>query len=274
MTTRQIVCVKWGAAYGPEYVNRLWAMARRHTTGDLRLVCLTDDPRGLRPELHAAELPALGVEPPERSRGKWRKLVLWDREVPGLAAGSTALFVDLDSVIVTAIDGYFTHPDPHAVVLARNWAKPLQRLGQTSVFRFVVGSQPQIIERFRADPQAVADRYRYEQHFVTASVSGGIGLWPEAWTRHFRLHCLPPFPLRLFRPAKLPAGARIVTFPGGPNPDRVLLGAWNDRVPPRTPWQHLKATFGPVQDRADPSWRRHLTRYVRPVPWIAEHWRE
>jgi hypothetical protein len=272
---RQIVCVKWGTLFGPEYVNRLWAMARRQVTGPLRLVCLTDDPRGLRPEVEAFELPGLGVEHPKGTRGKWRKVVLWGSQVPGLANGTTALFVDLDSVIVDNIDGYFTHGDPGRVYLARNWAKPLKRLGQTSVFRFPVGANPHILERFRADPQGVADRYRFEQHYITASVAGGIELWPEAWTRHFRLHCLPAFPMRLWQPARLPPGAKIVTFPGGPNPDRVVLGAWNERVPPgRTPWQHLMATFGPASGRAFDSRWRHLTRYVRPVPWIDEHWRE
>lgn len=275
MTPKQIVCVKWGTAYGPDYVNRLWGMARRHVTGPLRVVCLTDDKQGLRPEVEAFDLPPLGVEHPQRTRGKWRKVVLWGREVPGLASGSTALFVDLDSVIVDNIDGYFTHGDPQRVYLARNWAKPLQRLGQTSVFRFPVGGNPHILDNFRADAQGVADRYRFEQHYITASVTGGIALWPEAWTRHFRLHCLPPFPLRLFRPATVPAGTKIVTFPGGPNPDRVMLGAWNDRVPPgRSPWAHIKATFGPASERVDDKRWRHLQHYVRPVEWVAEHWRE
>ena len=41
--TRHILCMKWGTKYGPEYVNRLYAMVRRHLSGDFRFVCLTDD---------------------------------------------------------------------------------------------------------------------------------------------------------------------------------------------------------------------------------------
>jgi hypothetical protein len=271
---KQIVCVKWGTLYGPEYVNRLWAMARRHTTGPLRVVCLTDDDRGLRSEIDAHPLPPLGVEHPQRTRGKWRKVVLWGAEVPGLVTGQPALFVDLDSVVVGSLDGYFAHGDPDRVYLARNWAKPLQRLGQTSVFRFPVGGNAQILERFRADPQGVADHFHYEQHFITASVRGGVQLWPEGWTRHFRLHCLPPFPLRLWMDARLPRGAKIVTFPGGPNPDRVVLGAWNRRAPPRPLWDHVRATFGPASERVSDRRWRHLTSYVRPAPWIGANWRE
>ena len=31
---RHILCMKWGTKYGPEYVNRLYAMVRRHLQGD------------------------------------------------------------------------------------------------------------------------------------------------------------------------------------------------------------------------------------------------
>jgi hypothetical protein len=29
---RNVICMKWGTKYGPEYVNRLYAMVRRHLT--------------------------------------------------------------------------------------------------------------------------------------------------------------------------------------------------------------------------------------------------
>lgn len=268
---KQVICVKWGTGYGPEYVDRLYAMVRRHTTGPLRFVCLTDDPTGIRPEVECAELPELGCEHPVRTHGKWRKVVLWSRDLAGLSG--PVLFIDLDSVIVGSLDGYFTHGSPDDVILARNWAKPMSGLGQTSVFRFPVGRFPQMLENFRADPQGIADRFRYEQHYVTKSIPGGIKFWPEAWTRHFRLHCLPPFPLRYFMTARLPASARIVTFPGGPNPHDVQAGRWNGRAPAhRSRWQHVLAAFGP--DRVDDSRWEHIKRYVLPVPWIAEHWRE
>lgn len=42
--------MKWGTKYGPEYVNRLYAM-RRHLSGDFRFVCLTDSTEGIRSEV-------------------------------------------------------------------------------------------------------------------------------------------------------------------------------------------------------------------------------
>lgn len=269
--SKQVVCVSWGTAYGPEYVDRLYGMVARNVTGPFRFVCLSDRLEGYRPEVEVHRLPELGCPHPQRTMGKWRKQVLWGREVPGLTG--VALFIDLDSVIVDNIDGYFTHGDPDDVFVARNWARPMERLGQTSVFRFPVGRNAHLLEDFRADPQGIADRFQFEQHYVTHRVHGGVKFWPEKWTRHFRLHCLPKFPMRYWRAASVPSGSRIVTFPGGPNPDDVLLGRWNKRAPPNRPrLEHVMATFGP--DRVDDSRWRHLQRYVLPVPWIADYWRE
>ncbi len=272
---KQIVCVKWGTAYGPEYVNRLYGMVSRNITGRFRVVCLTDDATGIRPEVATFDLPQLGCAPPERSAGKWRKLVLWDAHLPQLTGlVGPVLFIDLDSVIVDNIDDYFTWGSPHDVIAAQNWAKPLHRLGQTSVFRFPSGGAAVLLQAFRANPQAIADRYGFEQHYVTAMAPGGLKFWPSAWTRHFRLHCLPPWPLRYVQPARLPSGAKIVTFPGGPNPGDVLDGRWLPTDPCglsasehlRRIWRHSR---GP--------WRQSLAQmrhYVLPVPWIASAWRE
>ena len=72
-------------------------------------------------------------------------------------------------------------------------------------------------QHLRADPAGVSREYQMEQNYVTHGIRGGVNYWPEPWTRHFRLHCLGPWPVRYLRAPKLPRGARIVTFPGRPN---------------------------------------------------------
>ena len=46
-----MVCVKWGALYGAEYVNKLYRGVRRQLSIDLapRFICFTDDPTDLLP---------------------------------------------------------------------------------------------------------------------------------------------------------------------------------------------------------------------------------
>lgn len=266
---KQILCIKWGTRYGPEYVNRIHGMVARNITPPFRVICFTDDSRGIRPEVTCFGLPELGCPVPTNAPGKFRKVSLWNQDLFGLTG--TALFIDLDVVITGNLDDLFSFGNPDDVVLARNWIKPLERLGQTSVFRFPIGKHGYMLEDFRRDPEGLAGKYQFEQRYVTNCIRGGVKFFPSEWIRHFRLNCLGPWPLRYLRPAPLPPGARIVMFPGKPDPEDAMLGRWSPRHQPRSPVEHLKLLFS--AQRGQP-FGRHLKRYLLPVPWVAEHWRE
>jgi len=271
MLTKLVICAKWGTKYGTEYVNRLYGMVARNITPPFQFICFTDSTEGIRPEVKCLPMPELRSGPPARTRGQWRKVTLWKEELYGLSG--PALFIDLDSVIVDNLDPYFTYGDPDDVILARNWARPLQRLGQTSVFRFPIGRNGHVLRNFEANPQGVADQFRYEQHFVTHSIGSRLKFWPPSWTRHFRLHCLGSLPMRYLRQARLPRNARIVTFAGGPNPSDVVDGRWSPYSPPYGGvWTHLRRTFDRSARRG--TWWRHLKQFVRPCGWIRELWRD
>jgi len=266
---KQIFCIKWGDRYGPEYVNRIYAMVARNITPPFKVVCFTDNRTGIRPEVECHDLPELGCPVPTNAPGKFRKVALWNDNLFGLSG--TALFLDLDIVITGSLDELFSFGNPDDVVLARNWIKPLERLGQTSVFRFPVGRHGYMLENFRQDSEGIAGKYQFEQRYVTNCIRGGVKFFPSRWIRHFRLNCLGPWPLRYLRPAVLPKGARIVMFPGKPDPADAIAGRWSGSVEHRPPLEHLKQLF--TAERKVSFWR-HLKRYLLPVPWVAEHWRE
>ena len=108
---RHILCMKWGTKYGPHYVNRLYAMVRRHLSGDFNFVCLTDDPTGVRPEVQCLPIPPLAIElAPGQRDGAWKKLTTFEADLHGLKG--TALFLDLDVVVVGPLDDFFAqHAD-------------------------------------------------------------------------------------------------------------------------------------------------------------------
>ncbi|HEY9247997.1 MAG TPA: hypothetical protein VIO38_02650 [Rariglobus sp.] len=269
-TPKLVVCMKWGTVYGPEYVNILHAMVARNITGDFKVVCFTDNAAGIRPEVLCLPLPSLGCEIPKDVPGKWPKVALWSAELYGLKG--TALFVDLDSVIVANIDDYFTYGEPNDVITARNWVRIFKKTGQTSVFRFQIGGHPYMLSNLQADPANVSRKYQFEQNYVTAGIRGGIKLWPEPWTKHFRLHCMGLWPMRYLRPPVLPEGVKIVTFPGHPKPIDAIHGRWSEKVPPRRPLEHLKWMW--ANRRTEKKWRKHLSRYLMPTDWVKQHWRE
>ena len=67
-----IICMKWGTKYGPEYVNRLANMVRRNMTIPYRFVCMTDSAVGLDAGIDARPLPDFD-DPGGPERG-WRKI--------------------------------------------------------------------------------------------------------------------------------------------------------------------------------------------------------
>jgi len=264
--SKTILCMKWGTKYSAVDVNRLYAMIRRHLSYQFQLICFTDEAEGLAPEIKALPLPQLDCDEPQRTRGKWRKVALWNGELQDETLRGPALFIDLDSIIVGNIDSYFEFGSPEDVILEHNWARPLSGMGQTSVFRFCIGSHPEILQRFRADPQATADLFRYEQHFVTHCIGKNLKFWPRGWTRHFRLHCLGPIPLRYIRAARIPANSKIITFPGGPNPSDAVEGRW---WPESSAYKGRRAHLQHcLKER---NWKE-LRRFVMPVKWIKEAW--
>ncbi len=139
--------------------------------------------------------PAAGCEIPPDVPGKWPKIALWGKELGGLTG--TALFIDLDSVIASNIDDYFTYGDPSDVYVARNWVRWIGKHGQTSVFRFPIGQNSYMLENLRANSVEISRKYRFEQNYVTAEVKSGVKFWPHSWTKHFGLHCMGIWPSAL-----------------------------------------------------------------------------
>jgi hypothetical protein len=240
-----VICMKWGTLYGPHYVNRLARMVARTLARPHRFLCFTDDAEGLDPGVETAPLPPIELAP-EHAMKPWRKIGLFNARLADLSG--PALFLDLDVVVVGGLDAFFDH-EPGAFCIIRNWTRPERRVGNSSVYRFEVGADSYVLDRFRSAPhQDWIDRYRNSQTFLSDSVRD-IRFWPAEWCVSFKKHCLPRWPRRLVETPRLPEGARIVVFHGLPNPEDAAEGRWP------SVW-----------------WKRPVKR-LRPAPWIAEHWR-
>ena len=212
---KQVICISWGPKYGAPYVNRLYAGVARHLTPPFSFTCFTDDAAGFRAEIRAEPLPPLDVAMPTGTKGIWPKARLWSAELADLEG--PVLFMDLDLVVVGALDGFFSFGDSDEVILARNPTTPLERLGQTSIFRFPVGKLLPLQEKFLADPQGVADAYQFEQRFVTREAPGGDRVLARALGA-----ALPP---------ALRAGAAAQLLPAAADPEGRARGHLPRRPP-------------------------------------------
>lgn len=242
---RNVICMKWGTKYGPEYVNRLYAMVRRHLTGDFRMVCLTDDAKGIRSEVDCFPIPALDLPPGTPERG-WTKLVTFVEDLYGLKG--TALFLDVDVVIVDSIDEFFEEPGEFLII--RDYRRPWQArriTGNSSVYRFELGAHTDVLAYFKSHLKEVQGRFRNEQAYLSDFLyrQGKLRYWPAAWCPSFKYDSIPRWPVNYWAEPAIPEGARIVIFHGECNPPDAVSGQRNRRF-----------------------------RAMRPAGWVATHWRE
>jgi hypothetical protein len=237
--------MKWGTKYGPEYVNRLYAMVRRHLRGEFNFVCLTDRSEGIRAEVRCLPIPSLELPAGIPERG-WTKLTTFSPELVELhGLTGTALFLDLDVVIVDDITPFFEVPGEFLII--HDWKRPWRVTGNSSVYRFELGAHDDVLAKFRVEHAAIREQFRNEQAYLSDVLhkQGKLSYWDDAWCASYKYHCIPRWPTNYLRAPFVPAGARILIFHGVMNPPDALAG------------------------RSNGNWR-----HARPAHWIAEHWHE
>lgn len=240
---RYIVCMKWGRKYPAEFVNRLYRMVKRHLSLPFTMLCFTDDAQGIDAEIQCRPIPSLHLPEGLPERG-WRKLTVFSPELADL--GGSALFLDLDVVILRNIDHFFTHraEDDQGVYIIKDWKYPARITGNSSVFRFAFGAFPDLLEDFRSRFNDIRRAFRNEQAYLSWYVHerNALHYWPKDWCKSYKYHALYPVPLGFFLTPRKP-DCDILIFHGEVNPDGAIAGGGG-------------------------KWYRH----IRPAPWLAEYW--
>ena len=246
MQAVNVLCIKWGKKYGPEYVNKLHSMVRRHLHRPFRFVCLTDDAAGIDPAVETLPIPMIGFDEFDQRKPwtfghGWLKLTSFASPLYDLQ-GRT-LFLDLDIVIVDSLDPFFEQEGEFIVI--KEWDKK-DGTGNTSCYLYTIGAHADALAHLKNDYPASIAPVRNEQEFITLYLArqGKLRYWPEAWCRSFKRHCLQPGLMGWFKPPTIPRGARLIAFHGKPNPPDAIAGVSG-------------------------KWYRR----VLPTQWVADHWR-
>jgi hypothetical protein len=238
-----VACMRWGTLFPPDYVNRLFRGVMRNVSRPTRFIAFTDDATGLDPGVEARPIPPIRLPATGLGGSPWRKLALWSGDI-GVAGDM--LFLDLDVVVVGAIDGFFDF-EPGKFAIIRDWGSAGS--GNSSVMRIPAGGAPHLIERFEAAPLEKRRLHSNEQVYLTRESGLPTAFWPESWCPGFKAMMLPRFPFNLVKTVTLPEGARVVVFTGHPRPHEAQRGEW-----PAAGW-------------------KKIYKRVRPVTWLDAHWR-
>lgn len=232
--------MKWGDKYGADYVNRLYGMVSRNLTLPFKFFCFTENAEGINPNVNIKALPRLGLPDNIPERG-WLKLATFKNPLSDLTG--TALFLDLDVVIVNNINCFFELDVDFA--LCYDEKKKKQKIGNSSVYKFNVGEHAEVLEYFQKNFEIIKNNYRNEQAYLSDKINqkGMLNFWPKEWTPSFKYHCIPKFPYNLWQEPIIPKEAKIILFHGKPEPyeaEKGISGKWY--------------------------------RYFRPVTWITKYW--
>lgn len=230
-----VVCLKWGSKYGPEYVNRLYAGVKRNTTVNFKFWCFTDDATGIISEVNTVPLPYAN-----QLDSWWNKLNLFSNDLP-FDKDSTIFYIDLDTLIVNNIDNIISTDTQNLVVLRDFYhgvVKSATLVG-SGLMMWKHGLYNHIWEKFMVDPEKhVADAKTYgDQWWIEKQVSDPIfwqDLYPEQVVS-FKVHCRKG----------LPNNARVICYHGRPSiPESIN----------------------------DTNVVGKLT--IAPQPWVLKHWRD
>lgn len=239
-----ILCMKWGDKYGAQYVNRLYNMVQKHLTLPFKMVCLTDNATGIVPEVDCLPLISLDLPAGLPERG-WNKLTTFSQNLHGLQG--TALFLDIDIVILDNIDCFFEQPHSRAdeVFIIKDWKKPWRGVGNSSVYRFEIGQFPDLLPYFRQNFNEIRQQFRHEQAFLSWYIKTyhQLSYWDARWCRSYKYHALKPLPFSLWQAPTKPENCKILIFHGEVNPPDAITGGGG-------------------------KWYRH----VLPAPWLKDYW--
>ena len=231
METANVVCMKWGTKFRPEYVNNLYHMVKRNITIPFRFICMTETADGIEDGVEIKPLPDFKEPPAEYLRfcQAWRKIALFDQEVYDLRG--KILFFDLDLLVIDNIDCFFSFSDKLAI--QENWSQKNRLIGQSSVFCFEIGKHTHLLEKYRQHQDDVLKNNRTEQVYITRELGKeNFDFFPEDWCKSFKFHCMPGGILNSFMPStKIPKKAKVIVFHGNPNPPDAIAGVWGAPVP-------------------------------------------
>ncbi|MDJ0637891.1 MAG: glycosyl transferase [Paracoccaceae bacterium] len=238
MSELNVICIRWGTLFGPEYVNRLYKAIKRNSRRDVRFFCMTDDRSGFDPDVEVLDLveepfhaKMMALLPKTARRGPMRKVSMFNPELIQDLNGPL-IALDLDVVVTGSLDDLADYA-PGKVCMRPVWTTPSRMVGvgHGSVLKFEPARHSYLYGNILADPEAeILKANGSEQSYTSYAAydAGDFEPFPSEWIVSFKYDCRPPRPLNLVLRPKLPEDARVVCFHGRPKMHEAVEGYKGD----------------------------------------------
>lgn len=202
---KYLVCLKHGAKYGPEYVNKLYNMTKRNSTIDFEFVCFTENPSGINENITIKPLPVI-----TNINGWWYKPMFFN---PKLGLNGTILFMDLDLIVFRNIDRLWTYKTGQFIILQdfNRYAVKNYTKFNSSVFRLTTGQHSNVYNEFIKNPSVNSRRFHGDQDWIRFQIKNGYEFWPNDWIQSYKWEMRNKPQM-----TRDPKGHRNFTTPGDP----------------------------------------------------------
>lgn len=245
MSAVNVVCWRWTptqryrSTFGPETVNTLLAMVRRHYRPDVRFICVTDDTVGIDPRVEVVPDWHDFMDLPSPHGGKnpscYRRLRMFHPEIAS-TFGDRFVSIDLDCVLVADVTPLWERPEDFVAYGDTNPRPGSHYNGSMMLLR--AGTRTQVWNTF--DPKTSpakalkAGCWGSDQGFISYCLGPGEAKWKkDDGVYSFRNH--------LQQARTLPANAKLIVFHG-------RLDPWSPEVQEYYPWvrQHYRGAENEV----------------------------
>jgi hypothetical protein len=248
-----IISIKWGNYYSPEYVNKLFrAVSRNFSKYNVQFHCFTELAEGIDSEIIIHELPNL-----RHAKFAYSKEAGLCDDNLGDLKGQRVIYFDLDSVICGNLDRLIDFMDTDEPYITRDYGRDSDLVGGSNLYSWVVGSLGHIKSHYESNANEVIDKFgSASQEYLSAQIIqkfGKLNFFPNEWHLSFKKHCLRKWPANFFLEAKKPCpDVFLVNFHGDPKIHDAVAGTWSTRV---------KIPFF-----------KKFYKYTKPATWVLKHW--
>lgn len=229
-----LIVLKWGTKYSPEYVINLYNSARAKCSKEFQFIVFTDNTVGLPKNLNWTfiKLPDWSLS---ASGAWWYKLEIFSKY--NSIIGNN-LYIDLDVVIIDDLFPFWEfEPDKFRIcrdfnrAFIRNYQNP-----NSSVMAWKNNDMHNLWVDFTKDIKATTKRFRGDQDFINAKIENKV-FWPDQWAISWKWEAWKGGKINTttYRSPEsqtiIPTDTKILVFHGNPNPheceDASIKKIWN-----------------------------------------------